>query len=86
MDGKSGNPGTPSEGICVSALLVLTSIDISFIELLYRLGQSLWSGGMTKDVLMSVVTGDGPTVRLDVTCASSSSREALLPTLITPEL
>ena len=75
MSGKSGNPGTPSDECCVLILHFLTFNMISFIELLYKLGWSLCSGGMTKDASFSWVMGLGPTDKFDVTCASSSSTD-----------
>lgn len=76
MSGKSGKPGTPLD-VFVFRLVVLTSIAISLIELLYKLGWSLCCGGMTKEV-SSLVMGDGPTVRFDVASASSSSSDFMI--------
>ena len=73
MSGKSGNPGTPLEDCCVPILHFLMSIVISLIELLYKWGCSLCSGGMTKDDSFSLVIRLGPTDKFDVACASSSS-------------
>jgi hypothetical protein len=75
MSGKSGKPGTPFD-VLVFRLHFLTSIAMSFIELLYRLGCSLCCGGMMKDV-SSLVMGVVPTVKFDVASANSSSSDII---------
>ena len=85
MSGKSGKPGTPSDVFGASRAF-LASMVISLIELLYKFGWSLCNGGMTKDVSHNLVTGLGPTVRVDVAWANSSSREAHFRQLLLPPL